>query len=119
MAIWSSRLQLTVLLSAPTTTSPGGEFLLASSARAPSHGGEVVPLRQGEAVIFPVHHRPVERDARPLPGNNAPWGEPSPFRPALHPRDHLPRRSVTKGGNRGDPVAPDSRFRTKGKNFLA
>ena len=22
--------------------------------------GEVVPLRQGEAVIFPVHHRPVD-----------------------------------------------------------
>ena len=53
-------LQLTVLLSAPDEEFTGGEFLLVEQRpRAQSHG-EVVPLRQGEAVIFPVHHRPVQ-----------------------------------------------------------
>jgi hypothetical protein len=53
-------LQLTVLLSAPEDDFTGGEFLLIEQRPRAQSRGEVVPLRQGEAVIFPVHHRPVE-----------------------------------------------------------
>jgi hypothetical protein len=35
-------------------------FLLVEQRPRAQSKGEVVPLRQGEAVIFPVHHRPVE-----------------------------------------------------------
>jgi hypothetical protein len=53
-------LQLTVLLSAPEEDFTGGEFLLVEQRPRAQSKGEVVPLRRGEAVIFPVHHRPVE-----------------------------------------------------------
>ncbi len=53
-------LQLTALLSAPEDDFTGGEFLLVEQRPRAQSKGEVVPLRQGEAVIFPVHHRPVE-----------------------------------------------------------
>ena len=53
-------LQLTVLLSAPEEDFTGGEFLLVEQRPRAQSKGEVVPLRRGEAVIFPVHHRPVQ-----------------------------------------------------------
>lgn len=53
-------LQLTVLLSAAGDDFTGGEFLLVEQRPRAQSRGEVVPLQQGEAVIFPVHHRPVE-----------------------------------------------------------
>jgi hypothetical protein len=53
-------LQLTVLLSAPERDFSGGEFLLVEQRPRSQSRGEVVPLQQGEAVVFPVHHRPVE-----------------------------------------------------------
>jgi uncharacterized protein len=53
-------LQLTVLLSASEDDFIGGEFLLVEQRPRAQSRGEVVPLRQGEAVIFPVHHRPVQ-----------------------------------------------------------
>jgi uncharacterized protein len=53
-------LQMTVLLSDPARGFTGGEFLLIEQRPRMQSRGEVVPLRQGEAVIFPVHHRPVE-----------------------------------------------------------
>jgi hypothetical protein len=53
-------LQLTVLLSAAAADFTGGEFLLVEQRPRAQSRGEVVPLQQGEAVIFPVHHRPVE-----------------------------------------------------------
>jgi hypothetical protein len=53
-------LQLTVLLSAPDDDFTGGEFLLVEQRPRAQSKGEVVPLRQAEAVIFPVYHRPVE-----------------------------------------------------------
>jgi len=49
-----------VLLSAPGEQFSGGEFLLVEQRPRAQSRGEVVPLRQGEAVIFPVHHRPVD-----------------------------------------------------------
>jgi uncharacterized protein len=51
-------LQLTILLSGPADFA-GGEFLLVEQRPRMQSKGEVVPLRQGEAVVFAVHHRPV------------------------------------------------------------
>ncbi|HLI11260.1 MAG TPA: 2OG-Fe(II) oxygenase [Alphaproteobacteria bacterium] len=56
-------LQLTLLLSTPGAEFTGGEFLLVEQRPRMQSRAEVVPLAQGEAVIFPVHHRPV-RGAR-------------------------------------------------------
>jgi hypothetical protein len=53
-------LQLTVLLSAPGEDFTGGEFLLVEQRPRMQSRAEVVPLRQGEAVIFAVHHRPLQ-----------------------------------------------------------
>jgi uncharacterized protein len=53
-------LQLTVLLSAPGEDFTGGEFLLVEQRPRAQSKAEVVPLRQGEAVIFAVHYRPVQ-----------------------------------------------------------
>ena len=53
-------LQATVLLSRPGADFTGGEFVLTEQRPRMQSRAEVVPLRQGEAVIFPVHHRPVQ-----------------------------------------------------------
>jgi hypothetical protein len=52
-------LQATVLLSAPGGDFDGGEFLLVEQRPRMQSKGEVVPLGQGDAVIFAVNHRPV------------------------------------------------------------
>lgn len=52
-------LQLTILLSNPECDFTGGEFVLVEQRPRAQSRAEVVPLRQGEAVVFPVHHRPV------------------------------------------------------------
>ena len=51
-------LQATVLLSAPDDFA-GGEFLLVEQRPRMQSKGEVVPLGQGDAVVFAVSHRPV------------------------------------------------------------
>jgi uncharacterized protein len=53
-------LQATVLLSEPGVGFVGGEFVLTEQRPRMQSRAEVVPLKQGEAVIFPVHHRPVQ-----------------------------------------------------------
>ena len=52
-------LQATVLLSLPGHDFEGGEFLLVEQRARMQSKGEVVPLGQGDAVIFAVNHRPV------------------------------------------------------------
>ena len=52
-------LQLAILLSDPKRDFTGGEFVLTEQRPRRQSRVEVVPLRQGEGVIFPVHHRPV------------------------------------------------------------
>jgi len=52
-------LQVAVLLSEPGGDFSGGEFVLTEQRPRMQSRAEVVPLRQGEAVVFPVHHRPV------------------------------------------------------------
>jgi hypothetical protein len=51
-------LQVTILLSSSNSFT-GGEFVLTEQRPRMQSRAEVVPLRQGEGVIFPVHHRPV------------------------------------------------------------
>jgi hypothetical protein len=52
-------LQATFLLSSPGDEFTGGEFVLTEQRPRMQSRAEVVPLVQGEVVIFPVHHRPV------------------------------------------------------------
>jgi hypothetical protein len=52
-------LQVAVLLSRPGVDFSGGEFVLTEQRPRMQSRVEVVPLGQGDAVIFAVHHRPV------------------------------------------------------------
>jgi hypothetical protein len=52
-------LQITFLLSRPNADFTGGDFVLTEQRPRMQSRAEVVPLAQGEGVIFPVHHRPV------------------------------------------------------------
>jgi hypothetical protein len=52
-------LQLAILLSDPKRDFTGGEFVLTEQRPRRQSRVEIVPLGQGEGVIFPVHHRPV------------------------------------------------------------
>lgn len=53
-------LQVAVLLSAPGADFTGGEFVLTEQRPRMQSRVEVAPLRQGDALIFAVHHRPVQ-----------------------------------------------------------
>jgi hypothetical protein len=53
-------LQVAILLSEPGRDFSGGEFVLTEQRPRMQSRAEVVPLSQGDAVAFAVHHRPVQ-----------------------------------------------------------
>lgn len=53
-------IQVAILLSEPERDFTGGEFVLTEQRPRMQSRAEVVPLRQGDAVAFAVHHRPVQ-----------------------------------------------------------
>jgi hypothetical protein len=53
-------LQAAVLLSAPGADFDGGEFVLTETAPRRQTRADVVPLGQGDMVVFAVNHRPVK-----------------------------------------------------------
>lgn len=52
-------LQVAILLSEPGRDFTGGEFVLTEQRPRMQSRAEVVPLRQGDAVAFAVHNRPL------------------------------------------------------------
>jgi hypothetical protein len=52
-------LQVAILLSEPGRDFDGGEFVLTEQRPRMQSRASVVPLRQGDGVVFAVHHRPV------------------------------------------------------------
>jgi uncharacterized protein len=53
-------IQVAILLAEPGRDFTGGEFVLTEQRPRMQSRAEVVPLRQGDAVAFAVHHRPVQ-----------------------------------------------------------
>jgi hypothetical protein len=53
-------LQVAILLDRPGEDFTGGEFMLTEQRPRMQSRGEVVPLDQGDAVIFEVNQRPVQ-----------------------------------------------------------
>lgn len=53
-------IQVAILLSEPGRDFTGGEFILTEQRPRMQSRPEVVPLHQGDAVAFAVHHRPAQ-----------------------------------------------------------
>jgi hypothetical protein len=53
-------LQVAILLTEPGRDHTGGEFVLTEQRPRMQSRAEVMPLRQGDAVAFAVHHRPAQ-----------------------------------------------------------
>jgi uncharacterized protein len=58
-------LQIAFLLSAPGEEFTGGEFVLTEQRPRMQSRVEVVGLKQGDGVIFAVHHRPIQGSRGP------------------------------------------------------
>jgi hypothetical protein len=53
-------LQVAILLSQPGTDFTGGEFVMTEQRPRSQSRASVIPLRQGDGVVFAVHRRPVK-----------------------------------------------------------
>ncbi len=89
-------LQLAILLSEPERDFSGGEFVLTEQRPRMQSRPQVVPLRQGDAVVFAVHHRPL-RSGREHPSRqSAAWREHVARRTAPYAGHHLPRCPLSR-----------------------
>lgn len=57
---WNEMMDVAFLLSQPQTDFSGGEFILIEQRPRMQSRAEVASLGQGDAIVFPVHHRPVK-----------------------------------------------------------
>ena len=90
-------LQVAILLSEPGRDFTGGEFVMTEQRPRMQSRPEVVPLRQGDAVVFAVHHRPVQ-GTRGVYRVNLRHGVSRVRSGHRHTRrHHLPRRDVENG----------------------
>ena len=95
----SSRCRRPFLLSVPGRDFTGGEFVLTEQRPRMQSRADVVPLGQGDGVIFPGAAPAGARHPRQLSRHPAPRREPGALRPAPHPRHHLPRRPMKARGS--------------------
>ena len=82
-------LQVAILLSEPGEAFEGGEFVLTEQRPRMQSRPSVVPLRQGDAVVFAVNQRPVKGARgfyRTVP---SPRREPHSLRAKAYRRDYL------------------------------
>jgi uncharacterized protein len=86
-------LQVAILLSDPGVDFAGGEFCLTEQRLRMQSRVEVVPLRQGDAVAFAVHNRPVQGSK----GIYRVGVSPPEVGHAAYCRNHLPRCEVGSG----------------------
>ena len=74
----------------------GGEFVLTEQRPRMQSRAEVVPLGQGDAVIFAVRQRPVNGTRGSYRVNLRHGGEPCALRPSLHSRNYFPRCAMKR-----------------------
>ena len=86
-------LQVAVLLSQPGKDFTGGEFVMTEQRPRMQSRPEVVPLARGDAVIFAVHHRPVQ-GTRGVYRVNLRHGVSRAFRASAYAGGYFSRRQV-------------------------
>lgn len=86
-------LQAAFLLDEPGRDFDGGEFVIVEQRPRQQSAPQVVPLRQGEGVIFAVRERPAE-GVRGVHRRVLRHGVSNSLRPAADPGRHLPRRHL-------------------------
>lgn len=96
-------LQLLVMLNRPDEDFTGGESVFVEQRPRQQSRPVVLRPRLGEAVAFPVRHRPPARGQGMEPRAAAPRGERRAQRHPARARRHLPRRPVKDGHRRGVP----------------
>ena len=82
-------LQVAVLLSQPGADFEGGEFVITEQRPRQQSRVEVLNLRQGDAAVFAVSHRPVEGARGTSSGESAARREPDSQRRTPHARPDL------------------------------